>query len=213
MATSMTEMKHPKVVSHERMACGAQGDFWRRRRSSPGMRDELSRQRRELPWEKVEKEYVFEGPRRQGDTCRPVRRTQPARHLPLHAGPWMGRGLQELLVSADHFDGMAIHLAQSRRDTGGGFARAVSRRSKRSKSAWAGDSIGSRRSAAISITTITCRSPRQKSAGQADYNYDRYAVSQRGAARASVFSKDADGQIFHTYSTYARGTRHPGRHV
>ena len=26
------------------------------------MRDQLSRQRRELPWERVEKEYVFEGP-------------------------------------------------------------------------------------------------------------------------------------------------------
>ena len=34
-------------------------------------RDELSRQRRELPWVKVEKSYVFDGPtaRRRSPTC------------------------------------------------------------------------------------------------------------------------------------------------
>ena len=33
-----------------------------KKRSSPAPRDELSRKRRELPWEKVEKNYVFDGP-------------------------------------------------------------------------------------------------------------------------------------------------------
>ena len=35
--------------------------FLRRRRSSRRLRDELARERRELPWVKVEKNYVFEG--------------------------------------------------------------------------------------------------------------------------------------------------------
>ena len=62
------------------------------------LRDELSRQRRELPWEKVAKSYVFDGPRRQADAGRPVRAAQPAHRLPLHVRPGLGRGVQELLV-------------------------------------------------------------------------------------------------------------------
>ena len=61
-------------------------------------RDELSRQRRELPWVKVDKRYVFDGPARQGDARRPVRRPQPADRLSLHVRPGLGARLPELLV-------------------------------------------------------------------------------------------------------------------
>jgi predicted dithiol-disulfide oxidoreductase (DUF899 family) len=56
-------MNH-EVVPHEswieaRTALLAEEKEFTRRR------DELSRRRRELPWEAVEKEYVFDGPREQ----------------------------------------------------------------------------------------------------------------------------------------------------
>ena len=38
------------------------------------LRDELNRQRRQLPWVKIEKEYVFEGPGGHGGTRRFVLR-------------------------------------------------------------------------------------------------------------------------------------------
>ena len=41
--------------------------------------------------------------------------------------------------------------------------------------------------------------------GTARYNYARYDESMQDKPGFSVFSKDDDGAIFHTYSTYARG--------
>ena len=42
-------------------------------------------------------------------------------------------------------------------------------------------------------------------AGTVDYNYAPNSFPMSEAPGISVFLKDKDGQIFHTYSTYARG--------
>jgi predicted dithiol-disulfide oxidoreductase (DUF899 family) len=42
-------------------------------------------------------------------------------------------------------------------------------------------------------------------AGQVDYNYRLTPFSMSEAPGASVFFKDGEGRIFHTYSTYTRG--------
>ena len=52
---------HP-VVSREQWL-SARTAFLAREKEFTRIRDELSRQRRELPWEKVTKAYVFDGPR------------------------------------------------------------------------------------------------------------------------------------------------------
>src|SRR5580704_16746396 len=62
MATSMTEIANPKAVSHEEWLA-ARKDLLVKEKEFTRLRDELSRQRRELPWEKVEKGYVFDGPK------------------------------------------------------------------------------------------------------------------------------------------------------
>ena len=62
MATSMTEVQHPKAVSHAQWI-EARKELLGEGEGVYAERDELSRLRRELPWEKVEKDYVFEGPR------------------------------------------------------------------------------------------------------------------------------------------------------
>src|ERR1700680_3519329 len=52
---------HP-VVAHEEWL-SARTAFLAKEKEFTRLRDELSRQRRELPWEKVDKQYVFDGPR------------------------------------------------------------------------------------------------------------------------------------------------------
>jgi len=52
--------KHP-VVSHDEWLA-ARKAFLTKEKEFTKLRDELSRQRRELPWEKVEKRYDFDGP-------------------------------------------------------------------------------------------------------------------------------------------------------
>lgn len=51
---------HP-VVSHEKWF-SARKSFLAKEKEFTRLRDELSRQRRDLPWEVVDKNYVFEGP-------------------------------------------------------------------------------------------------------------------------------------------------------
>ena len=59
--------------------------------------DELSRQRRELPWVTGREELRLRRSIRPGDAGRSLRRPQPADHLPFHARARLGRRMQVLL--------------------------------------------------------------------------------------------------------------------
>ena len=72
------------------------------------IRDELSRERRELPWVPVEEEYVFQTAEGDRTLSELFGTAEPAPRLPLHVRAGLGRGVPELLV----LDG------QLRRDAG-----------------------------------------------------------------------------------------------
>jgi len=61
MKTIETPMPGRKVVSREQWL-EARKAHLAKEKELTRLRDELSRQRRELPWVKVEKNYVFDGP-------------------------------------------------------------------------------------------------------------------------------------------------------
>lgn len=76
------------------------------------LRDELSRQRRELPWVRVEKRYVFEGsdgPQTLADLF-DGRSQLIVYHLGL--GPQWRQGRPSCLLLADHIEGAVMHLAR-----------------------------------------------------------------------------------------------------
>jgi len=54
-------MEHSKVVTPAEWVA-ARKELLRKEKEFTRLRDQLSRERRELPWEKVEKKYVFDGP-------------------------------------------------------------------------------------------------------------------------------------------------------
>src|SRR5207247_4867108 len=56
-----TEVNPSKVVSREQWLV-ARKDLLTREKELTRLRDEVSRHRRELPWVKIDKEYVFDGP-------------------------------------------------------------------------------------------------------------------------------------------------------
>ena len=156
------------------------------------------------PGSRSSKEYVFDGPRRQGDARRALRRTQPARRLPLHVRAGVGRGLPALLVlgrqlrperrppEARDVTMVAVSrapLGQARSPTGSG---------------WAGASTGSRRSATTSTTTTASRSRPSRCRTRPSTTTARHpGLADREGV--SVFAKDERGRVFHTYSAYARG--------
>src|SRR5437870_3565696 len=60
MATAKSKMEGPKVVSQAEWLA-ARKELLSKEKEFTRLRDQLSRQRRELPWERVEKEYAFDG--------------------------------------------------------------------------------------------------------------------------------------------------------
>ena len=74
------------------------------------------------------------------------------------------------------------------------------------KATWAGASNGCRRRAPTSTTTSTSPSrPRRSPAGRSSYNYGTQDFDGPELPGISVFCRDGDGAMFHTYSCYERG--------
>lgn len=157
------------------------------------LRDEISRQRRELPWVTVEKTYKFQT----GRGVETLADLFEGRHqlIIYHfmLGPGWEEGCKSCSYLADHFDATMVHLAH--RDTS--FV-VVSR---------------------APLNEIQAFQKRMGwnfkwvSSYGSDFNYDfgvsftSAQVPQGGVQEgpgASVFYK-AEDQVFHTYSTYARG--------
>jgi predicted dithiol-disulfide oxidoreductase (DUF899 family) len=173
-------------------------------------RDELSRQRRELPWERVEKNYVFEGPtgRRTLADLFEGRRQLIIYHFMFD--PAWEEGCKSCSFVADHFAGALTHLAA--RDTSlAVISRAPLAKIERFKKRmgwnfqWFSSSGGDFNY--DFQATIDKAHP--------EYNYRPHhssvvRVKPKGgppegeAPGLSVFLREGD-QIYHTYSTYARG--------
>ena len=110
MASTMTAVEHPKVVSQAEWLA-ARKEFLKKEKEFTHLRDELSRQRRELPWEKVEKDYVFDGPRGKVRLADLFNGRSQLMIYHFMFGPGWAAGCPSCSYLADHFDGPSIHLA------------------------------------------------------------------------------------------------------
>ena len=167
--------------------------------------DELARQRRQLPWVRVDKRYVFDtpdGPRALGELF-DGRRQLLVQHFML--APDWEEGCKSCSFMADHHDGMRAHLAQ-RDVTLLVVSRAPLARIEafRRRMGWQFRWVSSHGSDfnhdyGVSFT------PEQRARGTVPYNYREQAFPQEEAPGISVFVRDAAGTVFHTYSRYGRG--------
>ena len=90
-------MQPHKVVSREEWVAARKAHLANEKELTR-LRDKLSAERRELPWVKVEKEYVFDTP--QGKKRSPIfSKAQPTDHPSLHVEMGPGSGLRQLLAS------------------------------------------------------------------------------------------------------------------
>src|SRR5277367_6495416 len=107
-------MDQPKIVSREDWLVARQAHLAREKEFTR-LRDQLSRERRTLPWVKIDKPYRFEGPdgaESLADLFGP-RRQLIVYHFML--GPTWQEGCKSCSFWADNFDGIDVHLAH--RDT------------------------------------------------------------------------------------------------
>jgi len=197
-----TKTQH-KVVSKDewlkaRLAhLAAEKEFTRKR-------DELSRQRRELPWERVEKNYVFEGP--YGPETLADLFAGRGQLIIYHfmLGPDWEEGCRSCSFLADHFDATRIHLAH-RDVTFSVVSQAPMSRIQafQKRMCWRFHWVSAFSS--DFQTDYGVHFTKEELAGEVNYNYQKTRFGSEEAPGLSVFYKDGAGEIFHTYSTYARG--------
>src|SRR5437660_10790134 len=102
-------MEHPKVVPSAEWVA-ARKELLRKEKEFSRLRDELSRQRRALPREKVEKTYVFEGPRGKETLVDLFDGRSQLIVYHFMFGPGWKEGCPSCSYLADHFDGANWHL-------------------------------------------------------------------------------------------------------
>lgn len=206
MNTTMAEVNpenHP-VVPRDRWLAQRQA-LLAREKELTRLRDQIARERRALPWVRIEKDYVFDAPggrRRLADLFE-GRRQLLVQHF-MFAPGWE-QGCPSCSFMADHIEGARLHLAQ--RDV---TLAVVSRAPLadierfRRRMGWPFTWVSSfgndfNRDFGVSFT------PEELARGEVYYNYGLQPFPVEEAPGISVFYKDDAGEVFHTYSTYARG--------
>jgi len=169
------------------------------------LRDEIDRQRRALPWVKIEKIYTFDG----SDGQRTLSDLFEGRSQLIVSHFMFGPGWKEGCVGcsfrSDHVDGALAHLEHH--DVS--FVTI-------SRAPYAELEAFQRRMAWRFRWYSSCNSdfnfdyhvsfaPEQLATGEVDYNYGSAKFLSEEYSGISVFSKDDAGDVFHTYSTYGRG--------
>jgi predicted dithiol-disulfide oxidoreductase (DUF899 family) len=198
-------MEPHKIVSHDEWIA-ARKAYLAEEKAFTRARDALARKRRELPWEKVEKNYVFDTS--QGKKTLAELFGGKSQLIVYHfmLGPGWEAGCPSCSYLADHFDGAVIHLAQ--RDVSFVVVSRASlseieifKRRMGWRFKWA-SSFGNDFNPDYQVSFT----PEEKAGGKVFYNYEfieSFPSEERPGA--SVFYKNVSGEIFHTYSTYGRG--------
>src|SRR3989440_8200510 len=170
------------------------------------LRDQLNLQRRKLPWVKVEKEYVFDGPN--GKVTLADLFCGKSQLLIYHFmfGPDWKEGCPSCSFVCDHIDGAVPHLA-ARDVTLTMVSRAPLAKIEafKKRMGWQFPWVSSFGSD-FNYDYHVSFSKEDIASGKAIYNYGTSTFPSEEGPGASVFyRKDGDGEIFHTYSTYGRG--------
>jgi predicted dithiol-disulfide oxidoreductase (DUF899 family) len=204
MSSTITAIEHPTVVSHADWLA-ARKELLAKEKEFTRLRDELSRQRRQLPWEKVEKPYVFEGSNGQETFADLFDSRSQLVIYHFMFGPGWSEGCPSCSYLADHFDGAAIHLA-NRDVTLAVVSRAPLAQIEafKERMGWRFKWVSSFGSD-FNYDYHVSFTPEERASGKVDYNYTQMEFPSEEGPGMSVFAKDASGDIFHTYSSYARG--------
>jgi len=195
-------MQHDVVGKDEWLQ--ARKELLAREKEFTRLRDEMTRQIRSLPWERVEKSYAFEGPDGEQSLADLFGQQDQLAVYHFMLGPGWTEGCPSCSFLADSFDGIPLHLA----NRNVAFV-AVSRAPLEEISAyqrrmgwnfkWVSSS-GSEFNFDFGVSFEKGDIDAEK----ASYNYSPVTGIGEEMPGASFFYKDGDA-IYHTYSTYGRG--------
>jgi predicted dithiol-disulfide oxidoreductase (DUF899 family) len=196
-------MEPHQVVSPDEWLAARKAHLAREKEFSR-VRDELSRQRRALPWVKVDKAYVFDGPNGKETLAELFGGRSQLIVYHFMFGPGWEQGCPSCSYVSDHIDGSTVHLAQ--RDV---TLLAVSRapldqiEAFRRRMGWRFKWVSSHGSDFNRDFHVSF-SADEMAKEQVYYNYGVGKFPSEEGPGVSVFY-NAAGDVFHTYSAYARG--------
>ena len=183
----------------------ARKDLLTREKEFNHQRDALSKARRSLPWVKIDKEYVFDGP--DGKETLSDLFDGRSQLIVYHFmfGPDWDEGCKHCSYLADHFDGANWHLPQ-RDVTLVAISRAPLSKLEpyKKRMGWRFKWVSSHGND-FNLDYHVSFTKEDEVRGKVYYNYGMGEFISDELPGLSVFYKNEDGKIFHTYSTYARG--------
>jgi len=195
---------HPTVVSPEQWLA-ARRELLSEEKELTQLRERLTRRRRALPWVKLEKHYRFTSP------TGPVtladlfdgRGQLIVYHFML--GPGWEEGCKSCSYVADHLAPAVVHLrARDVAFAAISHAPLAEIRPFQQRMGWAFNWVSSHGSTFNHDFHVSFTAE-ELAQGKVYYNYSRRPFPVEEAPGLSVFARAANGDIFHTYSTYSRG--------
>jgi predicted dithiol-disulfide oxidoreductase (DUF899 family) len=197
-------IKEHKVVSPKAWLAARERLLVKEKKFSKA-RDEMNRQRRELPWVKVEKEYVFDT--QQGKQTLAELFGGKSQLITYHFmfGPGWKDGCPHCSFWADHYDSVNHHLGQ-RDTTFAVISRAPLKEIApfKKRMGWQFKWVSSNQTD-FNFDFNVSFTPEQIKSGTAIYNYAPLDMDIDEREGVSAFYKDKKGDVYHTYSAYARG--------
>lgn len=200
---SKTTRKHPVVSNKQWLK--ARTALLAKEKQFTRLRDKLSRQRRELPWERVEKKYVFDGPGGKESLADLFENRSQLVVYHFMFNPASDEGCKHCSFWADNFNGIVAHL--NHRDvTFVAISRAPLAKIEpfKKRMGWSFKWLSSSQND-FNYDYQASFTPEAIRSGTVFYNYAKQKMNMSDREGVSVFHKDASGAIFHTYSSYARG--------
>ena len=197
-------MQPHKVVSQDEWLAARKAHLAKEKEFTRA-RDALSALRRALPWERVTKDYAFEGPAGRETLAQLFGAKSQLVAYHFMFDPSWEAGCKSCSFWADNFDGIDVHLAH--RDVS---FLAISRAPYAKLAAY-------RKRMGWRFKWVSCFgsdfnydygvsfTPEQVAAGAMVNNYGSSKAFGPETVGISVFAKDAGGAVFHSYSCYSRG--------
>lgn len=205
--TTRTGKSNHKVVSREDWIASRK-ELLKEEKEFFRLHDRLKARRRALPWVKVEKDYVFTGPDGKETLADLFGGNRQLVVYHFMFDPNEDEGCAHCSFWADHYDGVNFHVGQ--RDTSFVVISRAPWKTLRAfqkrmgwKFKWVSSGEGD-----FNYDFQASFTPEQIRAGRAMFNYAKVPAEMADMSDregASAFYRDDNGDIFHTYSTWARG--------
>jgi len=197
-------VKKPTIVSPQKWLT-ARLALLRQEKAFDRVRDQLSARRRTLPWVKVDQDYVFTTPAGKKTLAELFAGRGQLIVYHFMLGPDWEEGCRGCSFVSDHFDGAIAHLgARDVTLTAVSSAPLKKLTAFKKRMGWKFPWVSAHGSAFNHDYGVTF-APEEIAAGKVNYNYALRKVGIEELPGLSVFARDKAGNVYHTYSTYARG--------